>query len=409
MNDRAAADAVSDTAPDRNRERAWIYLRRVVEASSQDVLCHLWPDGDSSAPADVERLAGMLRKADPALPASLRSTTSKRREIDPVDDETWALRNGWRLITPDTPEWPTQILDQAFMFLDADIAVDGVRGQAARPFALWARGQGRLWPLVERSAAMVGTRSATTYGQQVTQEMAGELATAGITVVSGGAVGIDTAAHRGALNAGGSTVVVMANGPGMVYPKANAQLFAATMRSGLVVTEYPPLQRPARHRFLTRNRLVAAMTVGTVLLAAGYRSGAVNTCNWADQMLKPVMVLPGPVTSADYIGCHKRIRDGSGILVTRALDVREVIEPLGAVDSDQQLSLEFAPSPVQQLTQQQLRVYDCCGMPGDSLGELQAISTDTGMPLSDVVRLIGELEQLGLAHRDGARWVKATD
>lgn len=404
---------------DRSRIRAWIYLRRVVEASSVGVLDCLWPDGDSSQPADVERLAGMISRSDPALPQQVLQSTTGRSQADPVVDDDWARRHGWRLITPDDPEWPREILEEAFMMIDGDVAVDGVRGQAAQPFALWATGEGTLDALVQRSVAMVGTRSATSYGREVTQEMAGELATAGYTVVSGGALGIDTAAHRGALDTGGSTAVVMANGPGVAYPTANARLFAAAATTGLVVTEYPPLQRPARHRFLTRNRLVAAMTQGTVLLAAGYRSGAVNTANWADQMVKPVMVLPGPVTLAEYIGCHKRIRDGAGILVTRALDVREVLEPLGVVDTDRQLSLDCAPSPVQLLTQQQLKVYDCCGLPGDGAvgvgsaagagpaqGEPEQIARETAMPVTEVVRIIGELEKVGLAVRDGARWVK---
>ncbi|MGO1948842.1 MAG: DNA-processing protein DprA [Mycobacteriaceae bacterium] len=389
-----------------NRQLAWIYLRRVIEASRMDLLGLLWPDGDSAVTADVERVAGMIRMSDPALPGALRSVSATRSGADPGEDARWAGRAGWRLITPDDAEWPRERLDDAFNANDHDTAVDGIRGQAARPFALWARGTAQLGPATERSVAMVGTRSATTYGNTTTFGMAGDLAAAGYTVVSGGAVGIDTAAHRGALSVGGTTVVVLANGPGHIYPKANGSLFDTVAQHGLVVTEYPPLQRPARHRFLTRNRLVAALTQGTVLMAAGYRSGAVNTANWADQMVTPVMVLPGPVNSADYVGCHKRIRDGGGILVTRAMDVREVVEPLGAVDADRQLSLEFAPTDVQQLTQQQLRVYDSCGIASDTSGRPGDIAVDGSLDMRDVVRVIGELEDLGLVVRDGSRWIK---
>jgi DNA processing protein len=396
------------------RRTAWAYLRRVVEASRGDVVRLLWPDGDVTAPADVERVAGMIRVADPALPARLAAATGPRTAADPSTDREWADRHGWRLITPDDPEWPTARLAEAFRdFPDltdgADVAADGVRGRAARPFALWATGPADLGRAVERSVAMVGTRSATSYGTRVTRTMAGDLAAAGHTVVSGGAVGIDTAAHRGALAARGTTVAVAASGPGEIYPRANSDLFGSIAGSGLVVTEYPPLLRPARHRFLTRNRLVAALTRGTVLLAAGYRSGAVNTANWADAMLRPVMVLPGPVDSPDYVGCHKRLRDQAGILVTRAADVREILDPVGAVDTDGQLRMEFAATPVQQLTQDQLAVFDACALAGgrtDGTGTPDRIVAETGLALRAVVRIIAELEKAGLARREGSRWIK---
>lgn len=405
-----------------SRRTAWAYLRRVVEASRGDLVRLLWPDGDVTVPADVERIAGMIRVCDPALPESLVGVTAARAGTDPATDCEWADRNGWRLLTPDDAEWPTLRLAESFQdFPDlaagGDVAADGVRGRAARPFALWATGPASLATAVERSIAMVGTRSATAYGTRITHTMAGELAAAGHTVVSGGAVGIDTAAHRGALAVQGTTVAVAASGPGEIYPRANADLFGRIAQSGLVVTEYPPLLRPARHRFLTRNRLVAALTRGTVLLAAGYRSGAVNTANWADAMLRPVMVLPGPVDSPDYVGCHKRLRDGAGILVTRAVDVREVIEPLGSVDTDGQLRMEFSATPVQRLTQDQLAVFDACGIAGGlrdgdsrdgqpSAGTPDRIAAETGLGLRSVVRIIAELEKAGLARRDGARWIK---
>ena len=393
------------------RRTAWMYLRRVVEASRADLVRLLWPDGDPTAAADVERVAGMIRVCDPALPPGLAKTTAPRAGADPNADRDWGNRNGWRLITPDDDEWPTTRLLESFQaFPDlnggGDVAADGVRGRAARPFALWATGPAALARVVDRSVAMVGTRSATAYGHRITRTMAGELAVAGHTVVSGGAVGIDTAAHRGALAVDGMTVAVAANGPGEIYPRANEDLFGRIARTGLVITEYPPHLRPARHRFLTRNRLVAALTRGTVLLAAGYRSGAVNTANWADAMLRPVMVLPGPVDSPDYVGCHKRLRDGAGILVTRAADVREVIEPLGAVDTDGQLRMEFGASPVQQLSQDQLAVFDSCGIVTDRGGTPDRIMAETGLGLPQVIRIIGELEKAGLARRDGDRWIK---
>lgn len=405
----------TDDAQATTRNQAWMYLRRVVEASQMEILELLWPGGvttgatasvDTSRPADVERAAGMIRRQDPALPQKLLDTTRRRCDVDPARDLDFARQNGWRLLTPDSPEWPAERFAAAFTNIGPDTVVDGVRGQATQPFALWATGSARLNEITQRSVAMVGTRSAADYGRQTTHRISGELAGAGYTVVSGGALGIDTAAHAGALSVGGRTVVVTATGPGQVYPRSNDSLFTAATGRGLVLSEYPPLQRAARHRFLTRNRLVAALSQGTVMLAAGYRSGAVNTANWADTMYRPVMVLPGPVDSADYIGCHKRIRDGGATLITRAADIREILEPVGSVDTELQLSLEFGASDIQRLTAELLRVYDACGVAHDSLGDVEHIATETSLPINTIVGAITDLESKGLITRDRNRWIK---
>jgi DNA processing protein len=416
---------IDEARAERDPERllAWAVLRRLVEASRTDVVRLLWPDGDTTAPARVTRLVEMLRQGDVSLPAGLQGLTAEKTaqiSQQAEADLQWARVNRWRLITPDDPEWPMRRLEESFGAtgdLDGPVLsggavpgesgdAPGVRRRAARPFALWGRGPAELASTVERSVALVGTRSSTSYGNRTTHRFAGELAGAGYTVVSGGAVGIDTAAHRGALEASGATVAVAASGPGEIYPRSNEDLFRRIAQTGLVVTEYPPMTRPARYRFLTRNRLVAALTRGTVLLAAGHRSGAVNTANWADVMLRPVMVLPGPVDSAEYVGCHKRIRDGAGTLVTTTAEVREIIEPIGSVDPDRQLDLEFAASPVQQLSRDQLAVFDACGIATDDTGHLDQIAAEIGLPVAAVVRTVGELEGTGLVVRNGDRWVK---
>lgn len=422
-----------------SRREAWAVLRRLVEASRTDIVRLLWPDGDSSAPAQVERVVSALGKGNGSLPPALRGLTPARSALvlrRAREDLEWASVHHWRLITPDDDEWPTMRLDEAFNCIgdldtaepadDGDTAPGprgaeagarqgvtasdapetGVRRSAARPFALWGLGPAQLSGTVERSVAVVGTRSSTTYGERTTHRFAGELAAAGYTVVSGGALGTDTAAHRGALEADGSTVMVAACGPGVVYPQSNADLFRQIAGTGLLVTEYPPGTTPARYRFLTRNRLVAALTRGTFLAAAGYRSGAVNTANWADAMLRPVMVLPGPVDSAAFVGCHRRIRDGAGTLVTRSSEIREIIEPLGSVDCDGQLDLEFTASPVQQLSRDQLSVFDCCGIVSDDTGRIEQIAGQTGLPPVAVVRTLRELENIGLIVRSGDRWLK---
>src|SRR5690349_24006519 len=180
---------------------------------------------------------------------------------------------------------------------------------------------------------MVGSRAATSYGGHVAGEIAADLGERGWAVVSGGAYGIDAAAHRGALAAEGVTIAVLACGVDYPYPAGHADLFAAICAQGLVVSEWAPGSRPARTRFLTRNRVIAALACGTVIVEAGERSGALNTARHAANLGKPLMAVPGPVTSAQSAGCHRIIRDWGASCVTRAADVIELLSPLGTPDA----------------------------------------------------------------------------
>ena len=184
-------------------------------------------------------------------------------------------RLGGRLVTAADDEWP----------LLAFTAFRGSRHeqrpQAYPPLVLWVIGPARLDEVAERAAAIVGTRAATAYGEHVAAELAAGLAERDAAVVSGGAYGIDGAAHRAALAADGFTVAVLAGGIDVPYPAGHAALLHRIAEQGLLVSEYPPGVRPARHRFLTRNRLVAALSGATVVVEAGARSGAANTAAWA--------------------------------------------------------------------------------------------------------------------------------
>src|SRR5690606_23921427 len=169
---------------------------------------------------------------------------------------------------------------------------------AAPPLALWVRGPGRLGELGGTAVAVVGARAATSYGAHVAAELGSGLADRGCTVVSGAAIGIDGAAHRGALAVEGATVAVLACGIDRIYPASHELLLERIAASGLVVSEYPPGGVPARHRFLVRNRLIAGLAVGTVVVEAGLRSGAQRTAADAMSLGRQVMAVPGPVTSA---------------------------------------------------------------------------------------------------------------
>ena len=180
---------------------------------------------------------------------------------------------------------------------------------------------------------MVGSRAATGYGGHVAGEIAADLGERGWAIVSGGAYGIDAAAHRGALAAEAVTIAVLACGVDYPYPAGHADLFAAIAAQGLVISEWPPGRHPGRMRFLVRNRVIAALGCGTVIVEAGERSGALNTARHAANLGKPLMAVPGPVTSAQSAGCHRIIREWGANCVTRAADIIELLSPLSVPDA----------------------------------------------------------------------------
>jgi DNA processing protein len=276
----------------------------VLAAIKADMLPGTGPGcGDTPASrAALDRALGRWRARLPGLP----------------DDERLAdtSRDGIRLTCPGDAEWPG-VLDQL--------------GQA-RPYALWLRGQTDLRFACSRLVSMVGSRAATNYGGHVAGEIAADLGERGWAVVSGGAYGIDAAAHRGALAAEAVTIAVLACGVDYPYPAGHADLFAAIAAQGLVVSEWPPGRHPARTRFLVRNRVIAALGCGTVIVEAGERSGALNTARHAANLGKPLMAVPGPVTSAQSAGCHRIIRDWGASCVTRAADIIELLSPLCVPD-----------------------------------------------------------------------------
>ena len=199
--------------------------------------------------------------------------------------------------------------------------------QTRCPWVMWMRGVPSPQNVKPKySVAMVGARAATNYGTTVAYEIAADLAADGVVVVSGGAFGIDTAAHRGALAAQGLTIAVLANGIDQVYPVGNTSLLHAVMGTGVVMTELPPGMHPTRQGFLARNRLIAALGGATVVVEAAARSGSASTVTRALELGRDVMAVPGPVTSMMSVGTHELIRDGA-TLVTSADDVRELLNP----------------------------------------------------------------------------------
>jgi DNA processing protein len=212
---------------------------------------------------------------------------------------------GIRLITPGDTEWPRQL---------ADLGDD-------QPIALWLRGTADLTTCTRRSISIVGSRASTSYGSYVAADMATALAQNGWTIISGGAYGIDAAAHRGALGADGTTIAVLACGSDRPYPAGHANLLDAIAANGVIVSEWPPGRNATRLRFLTRNRLIAAISGATVIVEAGNRSGSLNTARHATELGRPLMAVPGPVTSEQSAGTNALIRDGRARLITSAEDI----------------------------------------------------------------------------------------
>ncbi|MCW2614128.1 MAG: protecting protein DprA, partial [Frankiales bacterium] len=254
------------------------------------------------------------------LGADLTAAAAVRaRGYDPADDLRRAAACGARLVGPSDDEWPAHRLTWT-----------GGGQLQPPPLSLYVRGPHRLDEAVERSVAVVGARAATSYGAHVATEMARSLAARGWTVVSGGAYGIDVAAHRGALLAEAApTVAVLACGVDVAYPRGNDRVLGQVAQRGLVVSEVPPGSHPLRRRFLVRNRLIAALSVGTVVVEAASRSGSLATVDRARTLHRHVMAVPGSVTSAMSSGCHQQLRLGA-VCVGSADEVLDQVAPVGS-------------------------------------------------------------------------------
>lgn len=218
-------------------------------------------------------------------------------------------RAGARFITPSSQEWPI-----------------GLNDLVASPFGLVIKGRSLVTP----SVAVVGTRNPTTYGARIASEFSSGFADRDLAVISGGAYGIDTHAHRGCIAAEGKTFAVLASGVNVEYPVGNARLFAEIQESGALISEVMPDVRARPERFLTRNRLIAAISMGTIVVEAAFRSGSLRTARDAAELMRVVMAVPGPVTSPTSDGCHRLIGERCAEIVTSVADAMELLAPLAS-------------------------------------------------------------------------------
>jgi DNA processing protein len=309
--------------------------------------------------------------------------------------EELAERLGARIITAAEEEWP-QALDE---LVRASREGNMLRRDTDPPMCVWARGPLRLAETLERSVSVVGARAVTGYGGYVASEFAYGLAERGWTVVSGGALGVDVTAHRGALAGGGATIAVMACGIDKAYPAANAAVLEQIGGEGLLLTEWPPGTQPHKTRFLTRNRVIAAATRGTVMVEAGSRSGARSTLGYARLLRRTAMVVPGPINSAMSVGCHIELRQPDTVLVTR---VEEIIEEIGSV-GELATPIQGAGRPEDVLDPLQARILDAVRPRRAATAE--EIAAVAGVSGREARRNLPLLEELGfvMSGPDGYR------
>jgi DNA processing protein len=330
------------------------------------------PNGIAGDRKEHDQLTDRIKRWQVRLPTA-----------DPTGGLATCAEFGGRLLCPGDAEWPTQL--------------DALGGK--RPYALWIRGDHDLRYGCLRSVAIVGARAATPYGVQVAAEMALNLTERQWTVISGGAFGIDAAAHKGALAATGPTIAVLASGIDVPYPRGNQGLFCEIIGRGLLVSEWPPGRTPTRYRFLVRNRVIAALTRGTVVVEAGRRSGATNTAGHAADLGRHLMVVPGPVTSQMSVGCHELLRAGGATCVTDASDVLEQVGAIGADLAPLRRGPVLARDSLDPTTTAVLEALPVRGGAGPA-----TVAVAAGVEVDTVLRCLGRLAAAGFAERNAGGW-----
>lgn len=369
---------------------ARLALSRLVEPGSWALHAAVQEHGAQHVHAALRAGQGV----DGLSPAVCCTAAARAGLHDVADDVRRLVACGGRLVCPGDEHWPEHRLTWP----------RGAALLAAPPLALQVRGPGSLTEVVERSVALVGARAATAYGEQVAQELALGLADRGLGVLSGGAYGIDAAAHRGALaSATGRTVAVLACGVDVAYPRGNDRLLARVVQRGLLVSEHAPGSAPTRARFLVRNRLIAALSAGTVVVEAALRSGSLSTAGRARDLTRHVMAVPGPVTSAMSAGCHALLRSQQGevpaLLVT---GVDEVLDVVGQLSVDAAPTMRGEQRPRDELSDAVRAVLDAVPVRGGA-GEA-TLARDAAVPVRIVQQSMPALLVAGLVQRSETGW-----
>ena len=311
------------------------------------VLQSATPPRSQRLPALIDRHASVAEVVDLPRSELVAAGLSKRQaerlrnpdrqRMDQWRD--WLDRPGRRLITRDSSDYPALLKELP-----------------DPPLALWIEGTRSDLPNGPQ-LAMVGSRKPTANGRETAQQFARYLSERGLTIVSGLAAGIDGASHRGGLQGCGSTVAVLGSGPDVLFPRSHARLAAEIIASGLIVSEYPPGTPPLAAHFPQRNRIIAGMSAGTLVVEAARRSGSLITARLAGNYGREVFAIPGSIHNPMAKGCHRLIRDGAK-LVEEAADVLVELPPL----------LELAMEPAE----------STAGAPAEAPEETAALESQPG-------------------------------
>ncbi|MBQ1092388.1 DNA-processing protein DprA [Streptomyces sp. B93] len=357
-----------------------VFLTRVIEPGDET-------GGRWVREYGAAEVARRLRGADGAAalpgvsPRRWSGLRARAWRAEPERDLAVARDAGVRFVPPGAGEWPGQLDDLG----------------DARPLGLWVRGRPSLRTWALRSVAVVGARACTEYGAHMAVTLAAGLAERGWVVVSGGAYGIDGAAHRGALGAGGATVAVLACGLDRPYPRGHLRLIDRIAEQGLVVGELPPGDHPTPSRFVLRNRVIAALTRGTVVVEAAYRSGSLVTARGARRLGRHVMGVPGPATSSLSGGVHELLRQDA-VLVTDAAEVAELVGDMGELAPDRR-----GPVLPRDLLEPGARRV-LAALPGRGGAAVSRIACGAATTEDDVIARLYELRALGYVERHGDDW-----
>ncbi|WP_051259240.1 DNA-processing protein DprA [Schaalia suimastitidis] len=377
-------------------ERDAIWWSCVAEPSDTmaSQLRHLLGDHEARQWASAQKPGALPAAAYATIGAQEWTTAWKRwyprASNVSVDQEMMVLeRIGGGIVTASNPRWPQGVADLGHW----------------APRLLWVLGQLPLCPMV----AVVGARASSPMGEQTARDLSVDLASRGFGTISGGAFGIDAAAHRGSLDAGAPTVAYMAGGIGVPYPQAHRELFSDIVRAGgAIVSEVPPSWRPARWRFLARNRLIAAASNGIVVVEAALRSGALATARQGMEIGREVGAVPGPVTATMSQGCHELIRNGA-TLIRHAADIAEMLAPYHRAIQEHEAPIFGMPVEkdhgVDALPIAQRRVWDA--LPARSGCSTDTLVNAAGLSRQEVLAALARLELSGWVCGDPRGWRRA--
>ena len=328
--------------------------------------------------------------------ATRRLRWNRRMERTLNAEAHMAVTCGAWLVTPADPLWPPQLNDLG----------------PARPYGLWCRGDSRhlLDVASAPSVALVGSRDPSIYGTEATTHLAAELARRGYTVISGGAMGIDIAAHRAALTQQSSdlpTIAFMAGGLDRLYPAQNSDALNMIVDRGLIMSEVSVGNTPTRWRFLERNRLIAALARHTIVVEARWRSGALNTARHAMEIGRTLWAVPGQINSPNSVGTNRLLRDGLAQTLTEAADILEYDAAAGfelGTEHESEWDQVASSSALDELTERQGRVWD--DLSPRSYRGVDEIAAALGLSARDVMADLFHLGRCGLAESSGTSWRK---